>query len=635
MINFSSDPLAANLAMAIVKGNVESVEKLVQSPIDLDSTGVFDVDTSIGDTFLTLATRWNQEKIVEILLNSNVDRTLTNITGETALGLAQNLHHDKIAQMLREPNRQQALLTHSKALGIMTTKDTKSRCSELPHDISLHIILPMIQIEAIIKAVESLVERKQLSEADGNKLLSTAKETSLFKQAQQLLQKINFIRDSEERDIPYNVPLTLLSFAAGLGNIEACRWLLQAGADINGRGSLKDRSDLNFNRFQSPLEAAIRGNQYAMVNFLLAEGADVEIDSVKTLRWLKYDKEFDFRITQLIVRELQKRNLLNRPIIKSGMTFLMAASGHHCLDDAHNFACLETVKLMVRYGADINAKDKYGRTALSYQILNNNLHEEQLDPERMRFLCDKGADVNVVDNEGRTPLLQLADDFANIVDNSKHAYYAPYYLKLFMVLIEFSANVNATDNKGQTPLHYLMAANPSGYFDKGVDELIQFLISSGAEINKADNEGLTPLHHLVRDITFSTDLERDSKQFYDSVKFLKLNGANINAVDKKGRTPLHLFISELEIMNDFNNPCPSNYCKWLVELGADVNAKDNDGKTPFDYLSEKRKINETYATCLSVASLQEENEAIFSAATTEQREGQPCPPSPLNYDWKE
>lgn len=60
------------------------------------------------------------------------------------------------------------------------------------------------------------------------------------------------------------------------------------------------------------------------------------------------------------------------------------------------------VQFLIDYGADINAKDKYGWTPLHYAVLY-----ERYDAAR--FFLDKGADPNVEEINGRTPLYCAAE----------------------------------------------------------------------------------------------------------------------------------------------------------------------------------------------------------------------------------
>ena len=76
-------------------------------------------------------------------------------------------------------------------------------------------------------------------------------------------------------------------------------------------------------------------------------------------------------------------------------------------------------------GADVNAKDKEGKSPLHYA-------ERKAVAE---LLLAKGADVNAKDNEGKTPL-----HCATRKDTVE-------------LLLATGADVNAKDNGGETPLH--------------------------------------------------------------------------------------------------------------------------------------------------------------------------------------
>src|SRR4030043_337340 len=81
----------------------------------------------------------------------------------------------------------------------------------------------------------------------------------------------------------------------------------------------------------------------------------------------------------------------------------------------------EIIKLFIKAGIDINAKDKNGITALGFASAHGNV-------ELARLLIEKGADVNIKDNNGITALLYLA------LHNGD--------LDVARLLIEKGANVN-------------------------------------------------------------------------------------------------------------------------------------------------------------------------------------------------
>lgn len=58
---------------------------------------------------------------------------------------------------------------------------------------------------------------------------------------------------------------------------------------------------------------------------------------------------------------------------------------------------LKEIEILLNKGADINAKDKKGNTALHYTVHNKNVISSIL-------LLDNGADINTKNNEGFSPL---------------------------------------------------------------------------------------------------------------------------------------------------------------------------------------------------------------------------------------
>jgi ankyrin repeat protein len=120
---------------------------------------------------------------------------------------------------------------------------------------------------------------------------------------------------------------------------------------------------------------------------------------------------------------------------------------------------LEICKLLINHGADVNAQDKYGFTALWDAITYDNL-------EISKLLINHGADVNAKDNDGRTALMHAAFDD----------------LEICKLLINHGADVNAKDNVGYTAYDY---AN---------DKIKPLLLNSNG-INKANQFAYSNIHY--------------------------------------------------------------------------------------------------------------------------------------------
>jgi predicted component of type VI protein secretion system len=95
---------------------------------------------------------------------------------------------------------------------------------------------------------------------------------------------------------------------------------------------------------------------------------------------------------------------------------------------------LDIVNLLLEKGADINAKDGSGRTALMWVLSKG---RPFVDVDMMKLLVHKGADVNAKDKDGVTALMQS-------VSRCK--------LEVIRLLLDGGADINAKTNAGETAL---------------------------------------------------------------------------------------------------------------------------------------------------------------------------------------
>ncbi len=129
--------------------------------------------------------------------------------------------------------------------------------------------------------------------------------------------------------------------------------------------------------------------------------------------------------------------------------------------DAVVFGDLKEAKsLIAKYPQIVNAKDKYGFTAL-----HNIMTEEQF--EILELLLVEGADPNVKNDEGIASLHLAA------------------WVKNADLLLKAGANINTVDLQGNTPLHILAGDGEERA------EVIKFLISKGANKELKNKKGET------------------------------------------------------------------------------------------------------------------------------------------------
>ncbi|KAK3260307.1 hypothetical protein CYMTET_30727, partial [Cymbomonas tetramitiformis] len=228
----------------------------------------------------------------------------------------------------------------------------------------------------------------------------------------------------------------------------------------------------------------------------------------------------------------------------------------------------EMVRELVDKGAEVDAEDGVGRTALTVALARGKeaaaralleagagvnvgtrrrpLHAaaEKGIVEMLRKLVEKGAEVDAEDGEGRTALtvaLAFGQECAA------------------RALLEAGAGVNAGTN--ERPLH--AAA------EKGTVEMVRELAGKGAEVDAEDGEGRTALT-----VALAFGQEAAARALLEA-------GAGVNA--GTGRRPLHAAAGKgMEEM-----------VRELVDMGAEVDAEfvardaradlshaDNDGRTP-------------------------------------------------------
>jgi ankyrin repeat protein len=253
------------------------------------------------------------------------------------------------------------------------------------------------------------------------------------------------------------------------------------------------------------------------------------------------------------------------------------------LMDAAAFGSTDAMKLLLDRGADPNAKNAFGATALMWAAG---------DIEKVRLLVGKGADVNARSNIGRTPL-----SIAALHDGS---------FEIAKLLIEKGADATARDKLGFTVLEAAAQGNDT--------DTVRLVLAHGGDVKAKDGIGATAL--MAAAINGNAEVTRlllakgsdvnavtiDSYETvkngpialglftpliltvpyggFDTVKLLVDAGANVNAADTRGMTPLMLAVSS-------DRPDP-RIIRLLRAKRADVTFKSKRGETVNDWANKFR-----------------------------------------------
>jgi len=446
-----------------------------------------------------------------------------------------------------------------------------------------------------VVAVRILLDQKvdvNTPGADGTPALHWVVRVDDFDTARRL------IRAGADPSAPNRYGVTPMALASANGNAEMIALLLEAGADANvvdkqgetalmtatkvgdvdavktllDHGATVDARDPAFQ--QTALMMAVREDHPDVVKLLTDRGASVNVQTRTgaTPPWILPNSVPGFGHGIGIVRGgLPDRG--SRFLIPGAMTPLLYAARD---------GRIETAKILIAAGAEIEHADANGITPLLMAITNNHV-------DMARYLIEQGADVKTVDWYGRTPLwasIELrnmdvdSSTFENGVDR------APVF-DLIKVLLDKGVDVNArmketppvrrqmlhvtgdlswVDLTGQTP--FLRAALAADL------EVMRLLLAHGADPKIPAYAGTTALMAAagVNWVVDQTSDEGPAARL-EAVRMCYELGLSVNDVNSMGVTA---------VMGAANRGS-DDILEFLVAKGAKLDVKDKEGRTPLDW----------------------------------------------------
>jgi len=347
-----------------------------------------------------------------------------------------------------------------------------------------------------------------------------------------------------------------LNRAVWKNRVDVVKLLVENGADYNSKGG----SDY------TPMEYAARKSHLEILNYFM--------ENEKNKRSITYYipkkmKDSAIKISSRIF-SFAKLSFAKQ----SNMTGFL----HNFLDNMDCKYDLEIVKYFIQNGADINSKDKDGKTPLYKVALGNYSEDSKLNI--VKYLIENGANIKVRTSSGNTLL---------------HGACSRFNLEVARYLIENGEDVNVPNKNLNTPLHKAAKS--------GNSKLVKCLIENGAKVNAKNKDGRTPMQlylhkneddtktggvnyklleiffdHMasidVNDILVKYVFTRAAHQAQAKVfDYLLKNKINVNWKDDDGMSALHYAASNSDL----------ELVKKLVENGADINVKSSGNVTPIFY----------------------------------------------------
>jgi ankyrin repeat protein len=266
--------------------------------------------------------------------------------------------------------------------------------------------------------------------------------------------------------LPLPSGFTPLLFAAREGRIDVVRVLVKAGADVNEAMRPTKRPAGKVARTgTSPLVMAVENAHFEVAAELLKAGADPN------------DQRSGFAPLHVIT-------WVRKPNRGDGEDGDPAPIG------SGELSSIEFVKVLVRYGADVNLlleKGISGRGILSrVGATPFLLAAATADVPLMRTLVELGANPQLANADDCTPLMAAAG--VGTLAPGEEAGTEPEVIEAVEYLLQLGADVNARDKNGETAMH--------GAAYKSLPRVVQLLADRGAKAevwNQKNKYGWTPL----------------------------------------------------------------------------------------------------------------------------------------------
>jgi len=388
--------------------------------------------------------------------------------------------------------------------------------------------------------------------------------------------------DPNERftEYPHQIDWTPLMVAAREGHVRLAEFLIQSGANVNAWGG-KTSSGFGGG---TPLSIALSSERLHIVTMLLDAGAGVSIAcsadaarrgqaflSALLARIPAQSDEVNAALhaaaaagnVEIVQWLLELGAAVDGRILYHGTTALMMAVD------------LDILRLLLSAGADVNATDREGLTALMFALVGRH-------PTAVQLLLDRGADPNA---KARPDFRLRASLRLSGRWNEQSEEIWPLKLAIHAApstvpsLMRAGADVTVEDveaaaRKGRDRVlrHMLPAPTAAALLNAaalcaaagaGQIKIVQLLLESGLKVDARNREG-------------ETALMKTAEGFFDTMKLLIKSGADINAADRQGITTLMRAAASGRL----------NVVRFLIDNGADVRQADSSGRRALEYLTD-------------------------------------------------
>lgn len=529
-INYKDETNKSLLHLVVEDNLVESIKWLVANKININVT-----DTN-GDTALMLASKCGAVQSIRILLNLHANADIPNNEGRTPIQEAVQRNYKDAYVLLKEKTKDlnkidengRSLIYDAIDSGNIDIVKDVLRMQKNKIDKKIFFYPKTYSNTEVLKFLSGNLDLNTTDEKGRTPLFYLVKNGALNSESLTFaLQKGSNINHKDNAG--NTVLLALLSEIfefdvedatkedkAHVKNlIDMIPWLIEEEINYNVCNSNGDNAlmlatkhkhlkvvetllefevDPNYinDRNETALAfAAMKGkSNIDVVSLLLDYGARPNIEDengktiieklIETELFLRSNKKLKMKFRQEIDENENYKSVLEEILLNGEVNLNMLNSeGNPYFFDAVEHRNFDLVKMLVKYGADINQKNKDGYNIVYYYMMKNMTFRRVIDHQQylimLRNIISLGADVNSRDDFGGITLHKA------ILDND---------LQTIKVLLNAGADINAVDNKGRNMVHNCMWQNKVKVF--------RLLYSYNKKlINKPDKFGVLPINYAA------------------------------------------------------------------------------------------------------------------------------------------
>lgn len=328
-------------------------------------------------------------------------------------------------------------------------------------------------------------------------------------------------------------------------------------------------STVNQNQINDAFWQSLHDEDFQQAQTYLSQGADIEARNLKEqTAFILYAGERRFKIAEWLKDHGANINAQDR----QGRTAL-----HILVDTTIASRDLRTFDEFLTWHPNLDIQDRQGVTPATLAAISRK------GEDVLERLLDKGANPSIAPVSGASGLLGAA---------------AQAYEKTVLMLIDKGANPNQVDHDGKTFLHALVSSFDAGLLTKVLE------LNLPIDINQTSKSGSSPLSSAVDmgDVESATALlkagadpnVRSTNRFGMGATCLQLmilaqpvEGAKNLLAAKKGREKEESQNASTAVDEQSHD----NLVKMAIDAGADVWAVDANGRNAWHYLARRQTFS--------------------------------------------